>query len=144
MAEDFSTFVEAERAKLTAARQSLLSERQSIDARLAALDSEFSAIDAYERAKTGKAIGRVGAATPRGGRAPNGSRRESILRMLSVTPSGMTRGELLQASGVKGDRAGEGSVSNALSALQKAGRVVRQDGGRWAVVADDGMRQAAE
>jgi hypothetical protein len=144
MSEGFESFVEAERAKLTEARQSLLAERQSIDARLSALDSDFAAINAYEAAKTGKAIVRVGSAVSRVGRAPNGSRRESILRMLSVTPSGMTRGALLQASGVKGDRAGEGSVSNALSALQKAGRVVRQDDGRWAVVADDRMRQAAE
>jgi len=141
MSEGFETFVEAERAKLTAARQSLLAERQSIDARLAALDQEYSAINAYEAAKTGKAIVRVGAAAPR---ARRGGMRDSIVRMLSATPHGMTRGELLTASGVKGDKSGEGAVSNALSALQKAGRAVRQDGGRWAVVADDGMRQAAE
>ena len=38
----------------------------------------------------------------------------------------------------------QGTGTRWVSALQKAGRVVRQDGGRWAVVADDGMRQAAE
>ena len=144
MSDYFSTYVEAERAKLTEARQSLMAERQSIDARLTALNNEFAAIDAYEAAKTGRAIARVGAATPRSGRTRNGSRRESILAVLRNAPQGMSRGELLDACGVKGDKAGEGSVSNALSALQKDGRVMRRPLGGWAIVADDGLRQAAE
>ncbi len=141
MTDDFAMFVERERERIAGEQQTLYAQRCDIDAALTELGREAEAINAYEAAKNGKAIVRVGAATPRVSRSPNGSRRESILRALRSTPSGMTRGELLTAEGVKGDRSGEGSVSNALSQLQKAGRVVRQDSGRWAVAAENGMRQ---
>jgi len=142
MAEDFSTFVEAERAKLTAARQSLLSERQSIDARLAALDNEFAAIAAYEAAKTGKTLqpARSGGSP----RARRGSRRESILHTLGDAPHGLTRGELIEAFGVKGEKSGEGAISNALSALLKAGQIDRVNGRYLGNDAANQMRQAAE
>ena len=40
----------------------------------------------------------------------------------------MSRGEILEAMGLKGNKAGEMSVSNALTALTKASQVVRRDG----------------
>jgi hypothetical protein len=141
MSDDFSTYVQSEREKLTQRRGKALDEMKRWKGVLEDLDKEFAAINAYEAAKTGKAIGRVGSAAPRARRS---GQREAIMRMLRTTPSGMTRGELLAACGVKGDKAGEGSISNALSALQRSGKVMRQDGGRWAVVATEEMRQAAE
>jgi hypothetical protein len=41
---------------------------------------------------------------------------------------GLSRGELLQKLGLKGDMSGEISVSNALTALTKDNHVARRDG----------------
>jgi len=40
----------------------------------------------------------------------------------------MRRAELLNATGVKGDKSGEMSVSNALTSLTKGGAFLRNDG----------------
>lgn len=138
MSEDFSTYVQGERERLENDRRVLIEHIDSYQRQLRDLDREFAAIDAYERAKTGKPIVRAGDTAPRSHR--NGSRRQDILACLGSVPlnAGMTRGELLERFGVKGDKGGEGSISNALSQLQKAGRVVRQNGGLWAIVAQLG------
>jgi hypothetical protein len=125
MSDDFATFVEQERARLTEARENLLAERRSIDARMDRLNNEFAAIAAYEQAKTGRASKETVAP-----RARRGSRRESIMNALAQSPAGLTRGELLTLHGVKGDKHGEMSVSNALTALTKSGQLVR-DAGRY-------------
>jgi hypothetical protein len=39
----------------------------------------------------------------------------------------MTRGDILQAMGLKGNKGGERSVSNALTALKQAKRVTAKD-----------------
>ncbi len=41
---------------------------------------------------------------------------------------GMGRADILEALGVKGDKSGEQSVSNALSALKKKGDIAVEDG----------------
>lgn len=140
MSDDFATYIQGERDSLTARRRELLHDRNEIDRVLGDIDRSFAAIDAYEAAKTGKATVRAGSTAPR---ARRGSRREAILHTLGDAPQGMTRGELLDAFGVKGDKSGEGAISNALSALQRSGQVARQDGGRWAIVAAP-LQAAAE
>jgi hypothetical protein len=47
---------------------------------------------------------------------------------LADIPHGLTRGELLEKMGLKGNKSGEMSVSNALTALTKSNQVVRKDG----------------
>jgi hypothetical protein len=42
-------------------------------------------------------------------------------------PNGLSRGEILNLIGVKGDKSGEQSVSNALSALTKQNQLGRKD-----------------
>ncbi len=42
--------------------------------------------------------------------------------------NGLTRGQILEKMGLKGDKAGEMSVSNALTALTKSQQVSRRDG----------------
>jgi len=44
--------------------------------------------------------------------------------------NGLTRGEILEKMGLKGNKTGEMSVSNALTALTKANQV-RRDGGKY-------------
>jgi hypothetical protein len=44
--------------------------------------------------------------------------------------NGLSRGEILERMGLKGDKSGEMSVSNALTALTKRNEV-RREGGRY-------------
>lgn len=59
-----------------------------------------------------------------------GSRREQLVSLIQGNPTGMTRGQILERLGVKGDKSGEMSVSNALTALTKGNAFLR-NGGRY-------------
>jgi hypothetical protein len=50
------------------------------------------------------------------------------MQVIKDNPSGLTRGEILDHMGLKGDKSGEMSVSNALTAITKANQVTRRDG----------------
>ena len=131
MAEGFADYISRERDRLNAEREQLNAERAKIDQKLAAVEAEFRAVTAYEHAKSGKPAS-TGPGRGRGAR--RGSRRESILAAIRENPSGLSRGELLEKMGLKGDKAGEMSVSNALTALSKSNQV-RRDGGKYHVAA---------
>ena len=51
-----------------------------------------------------------------------------MLAQVKVHPKGITRSEMLIAMNVKGNKSGEQSISNALSALKKAGTITAADG----------------
>jgi hypothetical protein len=99
---------------------------------LAEIERELEAIDAYEAVKTGKrtapsrgqAVGRRGGSQSR----RRGSRREALLQLIRENPDGLRRGEILDRMGLKGDKAGEMSISNALTALTKTNQVSRHEG----------------
>ena len=57
-----------------------------------------------------------------------GSRREALFQLIQHNPDGLTRGEILEKMGLKGDKSGEMSISNALTALTKANQISRRDG----------------
>ena len=127
MADTFQTFIASERERLTKEREAIFSQQQQLDEQLAVINQEMHAIDAYEAAKTGKAPARKAGGT----RAPasrRGSKRDGIMQAIKGTPGGLTRGELLEKMGLKGDKSGEMSVSNALTALTKGNQVARKDG----------------
>jgi len=123
----FADVMQKERERLDKEREAIFNEQQELETKLAEINRELAAIDAYEAAKTGKAT------TPaRQTRAPRqqarrGSRREALLRMISENP-GLARGDILERMGLKGNKAGEMSVSNALTALTKANQVARREG----------------
>ena len=48
-----------------------------------------------------------------------------IRALIAEHPDGLTRGELLPAMNAHGDKAAEQSISNALAALKKAGRLTQ-------------------
>ena len=50
------------------------------------------------------------------------------MQVIKDNPSGLTRGQILERMGLKGNKSGEMSVSNALTALTKASQVARRDG----------------
>jgi hypothetical protein len=130
MADTFSDFIARERERLHAERDQVFTAQQELDEKLGAINRELSAIDAYEQAKSGKPAPvvrqtRGGATRPK---VRRGSRREGLLALLRDNASGLSRREILEKMGLKGNKSGEMSVSNALTALAKAGQVHRQDG----------------
>jgi hypothetical protein len=131
MAEQFGEFIQRERDRLHRERDDVHRQQQELANKLAEIERELEAIDAYEAAKAGKASasfrpqarGRSG-----GSQAPRGSRREALLQIIRENPDGLRRREILERMGLKGDRAGEMSVSNALTALTKSNQVSRHEG----------------
>jgi hypothetical protein len=122
---NFSEFISRERERLRAEREQVFSQQEELERRLDALNREFAAIEAYETAKTGKAARQASAG--RQPRARRGSRREALLELIRQS-DGLSRGEILERMGLKGDKAGEMSVSNALTALTKNNQVRRESG----------------
>ena len=123
MAEDFADYISRERERLNAERNQLNVQRGEIDQKLTALEAEFKAIAAYEQAEIGRS---ASTSIGRGRTTRRGSRREAIMAILRENP--LSRGELLAKMGLKGDKAAEMSVSNALTALSKINQVRRQGG----------------
>jgi hypothetical protein len=126
-AETFEAFMKRERARLQKARDKAVRRKSEIDQELEALQRELTAINAYEKAKGGKSE-RAPKRGPRGARGRWGEKRQAILDLVKQHPEGLARGEILNLLGVKGDKSGEQSVSNALSALTKQNQLRRSEG----------------
>ncbi len=120
MAEQtFEAVVEAERERLKSKRSEITDKIKALEKELVGIDREAEAVNAYYAAKTGKRVSS-------GQRALRGSRRKDILEF--VKNGGMGRADILEALGVKGDKSGEQSVSNALSSMKKSGALAVDDG----------------
>ena len=122
MPENFTTMIDKDRERLRQALDDLRAKQAELQAQRAVIETELDALDTYEAARSGKTRKSRTAS-----RAPRGSRQQSILAVIAKSKKGMSRGEILQAMGLKGDQAGERSVSNALTALKKTKRVASQD-----------------
>src|SRR3954452_2864466 len=125
---NFAEYIARERDRLHAEREQIFTQQEELTWRLEALNREFAAIEAYETAKTGKAA-RQQAPAARQSHTRRGSRREGLLELIRQS-DGLSRGEILDRMGLKGDKAGEMSVSNALTALAKSNQV-RREGGKY-------------
>jgi hypothetical protein len=123
MPETFATMIDKERERLQKALEELRAKQEELQAQRATIENELNALDTYEAAKSGKTR------RPRktASRAPRGFRQQSVLSVIAKSKKGMTRGDILQAMGLKGDEVGERAVSNALTALKKAKRVTSKD-----------------
>ena len=117
----FETMIEKERERLNGLRQDAVTRRSVIDDEIAEVDKELSAIAAYEKAKTGKKKTGTRAARTTG-------RRAELITLINGTPEGLTRGDILDKLGLKGDKTGEQSISNALNNLKKAGKLAQREG----------------
>src|SRR4051794_33006414 len=124
---NFAEYIARERERLHAEREQVFNQQEELQRRLDAINREFAAVEAYETAKTGKAARQAPAS--RQPRARRGSRREGLLELIRQS-DGLSRGEILERMGLKGDKSGEMSVSNALTALTKSNQVLR-DGGKY-------------
>src|SRR5215212_5821204 len=122
---NFSEYIARERDRLRAEREQVFSEQEELQRKLDAVTREFAAIEAYETAKTGKNARQAPA--DRQPRARRGSRRQVLLELIRQS-DGLSRGEIIERMGLKGDKSGEMSVSNALTALTKSNQVHREGG----------------
>jgi hypothetical protein len=127
--EHFSAFISRERDRLRAEREQIFSQQEELQRKLDEINREFAAIEAYQSAKTGKAARSGTAPAARQQRARRGSRREELLNLIREG-NGLSRGEILDRMGLKGDKSGEMSISNALTALTKRNEV-RREGGKY-------------
>ena len=125
MPETFETFIASERERLNKEREAIFDQQHELEGKLDAINRELRAIEAYEAAKSGKAT--APATRRRAPQARRGSKREQLLQVIK-DGNGLTRGEILEKMGLKGDKSGEMSVSNALTALTKGNQVTRRDG----------------
>jgi hypothetical protein len=128
---NFAEYIARERDRLHAEREQVFSQQEELQRKLDAVNREFAAIEAYETAKTGKAARQAPAG--RQPRARRGSRREALLELIRQS-DGLSRGELIERMGLKGDKSGEMSVSNALTALTKSNQL-RREGGKYRAAA---------
>jgi hypothetical protein len=130
-AETFGSFIKQERARLQKARDQALQKQADVDREFQEIESELAAIAAYEQAKGGKP-GRAGKRAPTkrtaAPRARKGEKRQAVLGVVQQHPDGVTRGEILTLMGVKGNKSGEQSISNALMALTKQNQLGRREG----------------
>ncbi len=143
----FADYVTSERERLGEERRKINDNIAYFQGLLDVVDRDLAAVDAYEAAKLGKPVAH-GGGTANVTRARRGSRREAILQAVRAAPAGMSRGDIIDAFGLRGDKSGEMSISNALTALMKSGQLVRE-GGKYYEPAGRGetvsaLREAAE
>jgi hypothetical protein len=122
-------FIARQREVLLNQRQELLNQQNAVQEQLDQLDEMLTKFDVFE-GKYAKRQGAKKASTRRASRGGRrGSKREELLRVIQ-DGRGLTRGEILERMGLKGNKAGEMSVSNALTALTKSNQV-RRDGRKY-------------
>ena len=138
----FADVMQQERERLNRERAEILGQQKGLEDKLTEINRELAAIDAYEAAKTGKvatpvrqprsprrsgaSIGQSSA--PTRPRPQTGTRREALLQVIGEQPSGLSRGQIFERLGLKGNKSAEKSVSNALTALTKNNLVYRREG----------------
>jgi hypothetical protein len=127
--ESLNASIRNESKRLRKARDKAVQKKRDIDQELEAIERELAAIEAYEKAKgvSARAPKRVKAKRTAARRAPRGEKRAAVIEVVSKHPDGLSRGEILNLMGVKGDKSGEQSVSNALSALTKQNQLGKRD-----------------
>jgi hypothetical protein len=124
--EETQAFIVRQREALLQQREHIFNQQQELQRQLDEVNGMLAKFDVFE----GKATpSRAAAPSRRGGsrQMRRGSKREEILQVIRAG-NGLSRGEILERMGLKGNKSGEMSVSNALTALTKANEVTRQGG----------------
>jgi hypothetical protein len=138
----FADVMQRERERLNRERDEILYQQKDLANKLTELNRELAAIEAYDTAKTGTAA--TASRQPRGPqksaatisqssaeprpRLQVGSRRDALLQVIGEEPNGLSRGEIFERMGLKGNKSAEKSISNALTALTKNNQVSRREG----------------
>ena len=131
--ETFETFVERERERLNGRLEEIANQERALLEERESIERELAGISAYVAAKEGKLD--MTATKPTrtrrastGSRGPRGQRRSQVLEAIQGHEEGLTRGDIIEILGEKGNKSGEQSISNALSALKKADQIDARDG----------------
>ena len=121
--EDTQAFITKQREALLAQRETIFTLQADLQKQLDEVNAMLAKFDVFEgkRAAPAQARGR------RSTGARRGSRRDELLKVIREG-GGLTRGEILEKMGLKGNKTGEMSVSNALTGLTKGNLVARRDG----------------
>jgi hypothetical protein len=117
-------FITRQREALLQQREAIFNQQQELQRQLDEVNEMLGKFDVFE-GKSGP--GRQQSRTRRASGTRRGSKREELLKVIREG-NGLTRGQILEKMGLKGDKAGEMSVSNALTALTKSQQVARRDG----------------
>lgn len=114
--------LDAEREKLIAdAKATLLKKAEEAVEELNSLGFQYELSERGAKRTTAPRAG--------GTRSRRGGMRDTILDALKEQP--LSRADLMQKLGATGDKSKEGSISNALSQMKKAGQLHQVDG-KWA------------
>lgn len=117
-------FITKQREALVQQREAIFNQQQELQRQLNDVNEMLRKFDAFE----GKAAATRGPTQARRGtRTRRGSKREDLLKVIREG-NGLTRGQILEKMGLKGDKSGEMSVSNALTALTKSQQIARREG----------------
>jgi hypothetical protein len=116
-------FIVKQREALLQQREAIFNQQHDLQRQLDEVNQMLQKFDVFE----GKAAARQQTRTRRASGTRRGSKREDLLRVIR-DGNGLTRGQILEKMGLKGDKSGEMSVSNALTALTKSQQVARRDG----------------
>lgn len=112
------------RKKISEEQELLHTEMTSVSAMVRALEPILgNAVPALPAPSRTTAAG-----SGAGKRSRRGSKREEILQMVSKATAPLTRSDIIQGFGGKGDKSVEMSISNALTALTKSNQLVRTSG----------------
>lgn len=100
------------------------------DAKAEALEAAHKAVDTLNQLGFNYRLVETGTmATPsRTSTKRRSGVREEVIKTVADHPKGISRAEVLEVMGVKGDKSGEQSVSNALSNAKKKGDISLVDG----------------
>lgn len=112
----------------TEQREKFKKQRDDARAKLEEAETELRALDAYEAAKKKAISARAGNGQPKT-RAPRQSgKRVEVLNLVQTFPDGATSAELQDRLGIKGDKKAVTSLTNALSALKRDGKISLENG----------------
>lgn len=121
--DTMESFISKQKETIQKKREETTAQIALLQVKLTEFDRELGAIDAYERALKGEPAKKKAG---RGG-GKRGKRQE-LLAKIKAEPNGMTRAEVIDAYGGKGNKTVEQMVSNSLSALKKSNMLTLTDG----------------
>jgi NADPH-dependent glutamate synthase beta subunit-like oxidoreductase len=127
--DDPDAFMTKAREQLTKQREEVEARRTAIDEELALIDGKLDRIEAYfnphpatVEPKTRKPRATTGTRKPR-----KAGVRDEVLAKIAASADGISRKDLLTAMNAT-DKAAEQSISNAVSALKKDGKISGEQG----------------
>src|SRR5438046_1382903 len=115
MADDMDAAIARQRERLTKNRDDVQGKIAELQVQLAEIDRQFAAVLAYEKTLAGKLPDPAVSKRQSGKPAGRGEKQAQVLRLIGQQAGGMTRGDVIEALGVKGSKSGAQSVSNALT-----------------------------